>query len=81
MRTDQPHAAVWLDIPRGCRLRATFTAGFDIEVMFGRPDDEVNMIFDRSALRRLVEVGSELLAAADPGDGKAPLSAVEGSNS
>lgn len=73
MRTDQPHAAVWLDIPGGCQLRAKFTADFDIEVMFGLPKDEVNVIFERSALARLVVIVSELLAAAEPGGRKVAL--------
>jgi hypothetical protein len=68
VRTGQPHAAVWLDIPGGCPLRAKFTADDDIEVMFGEPKDEVNMIFERSTLTRLVDIVSELLAAV-PGDG------------
>jgi hypothetical protein len=70
MRTDQPHAAVWLDIPSGCHLRAKFTADYDIEVRFGLPKDEMNVIFERSALHRLVAIVSELLAAAEPGGGK-----------
>lgn len=70
MRTGQPHAAVWLDIPGGCPLRAKFTPDLDIEVMFGQPKDEVNVIFERSTLRRLVEIVNELLAAADPGEAR-----------
>lgn len=64
MKDDRPRAAVWLDIPRRCELRAKFTADLDVEVMFGRPNDEVNMRIDRTALSRLVEIVSELLAAA-----------------
>jgi hypothetical protein len=73
MRADQPHAAVWLDIPGSCQLRAKFTADRDIEVMFDRPKDEVSMIFERSALRRLVAIVSELLEAAELSERKVVL--------
>jgi hypothetical protein len=77
MRVNRPHAAVWLDIPRGCQLQASFTADFDIEVMFGLPKDEVNVIFERSTLHRLVAIVSELLAAAEPGEGKVGVPEME----
>lgn len=64
MRADQPHAAVWLDIPRSTRLRAKFTVEGDIHVMFGDQNDEMNMVFERPAMARLVEVAGELLAVA-----------------
>lgn len=62
MRAVQPHAAVWLDVPRSSHLRATFTVDGDIHVMLGDPNDEVNVVFERPALARLVEVARELLA-------------------
>ena len=66
MNADSAHPAVWLDIPRSTRLRGTFTADWDIHLRFGEPDDEVNVVFDRSALARLVEVADHLLAVPAP---------------
>lgn len=66
MLTGQPHAAVWLDIPQRCQLRGKFTGDWDIHVMFGDPNDEVNLIIERSTLARFVDVASELLAVPAP---------------
>lgn len=67
MRAAQPHAAVWLDIPRTTHLRATITVDDDIHIMFGAPNDEMNMIIERRALTRLIEIVSELLAVPEAG--------------
>lgn len=62
MRSAQPHTAVWLDIPRSTDVRASFTVDGDIHVMFGSPSDEMNVVFERPVLVRVVEIVSELLA-------------------
>ncbi|OLF17931.1 hypothetical protein [Actinophytocola xanthii] len=62
----EPHAAVWLDIPGSCQLRATFTGDMDVHVMIGQPTDELNILIARPALARLVEIAIELLAVPVP---------------
>lgn len=55
-----------VEIPRSTFLRAKFTVDGDVHVMFGDPNDEVNVVFERTALTRLVEVACELLAVPLP---------------
>lgn len=76
MMPDPPQASVWLDVPEDCRMRGEFTGDRDIHVMFGNPDDGVNVLFERPALERFVEMANELLAVPLPDDLKAELPVV-----
>lgn len=54
MIPDRPEASVWLDIPDTCRMRGEFSGDLDIMIMFGDPDDGVNVLFKRPALERCI---------------------------
>ena len=44
MIANRPKASAWIDIPGTCRMRGEFTGDHDIQVMFGDPDDGVNLL-------------------------------------
>lgn len=71
--SNPPQVSVWLDVPDGCRMRAEFTGDRDIQITFGNPSDGANMLFEREALERFVNLASELLAVPLPEDWKADL--------
>lgn len=68
-----PELSVWLDVPDDCRIQAAFTGDRDIRFMFGQPSDGANVLFERPALERFVQVASQLLALELPDDYKAEL--------
>jgi hypothetical protein len=68
MITDRPKASAWIDIPDSCPMRGEFTGDDDIQVMFGDPNDGVNVLFQRPALERFVQLANELLAVPIPED-------------
>jgi hypothetical protein len=70
---NRPKASAWIDIPGTCRMRGEFTGDHDIQVMFGDPDDGVNLLFQRPALERFVKLANELLAVQMPSDSEADL--------
>lgn len=73
MIPNAPEKSVWLDIPDSCRMRGEFTGDLDIHVMFGDPNDGVNVLFERPALERFVLLANELLAVPLPDDPKVDL--------
>ncbi|GAB3432797.1 hypothetical protein [Actinophytocola sediminis] len=73
MIPNAPEKSVWLDIPDNCRMRGEFTGDHDIHLMFGNPDDGTNMLFERVALERFVQLANELLALPIPDDPKADM--------
>jgi hypothetical protein len=73
MIANHPKASAWIDIPNSCRMRGEFTSDHDIQVMFGDPDDGVNVLFQRPALERFVRLARELLAVPIPDDPEADL--------
>lgn len=73
MITNRPKASTWLDIPDSCHMRGEFTGDLDIQVMFGDPGDGVNVLFERPALERFVNLATELLAIPIPDDSEAGL--------
>lgn len=73
MIANRPEKSVWLDIPGTCHMRGEFTGDDDIHVMFGDPSDGVDVLFERPALERFVQLATELLAVPVPDDPKADL--------
>ncbi|MET0132551.1 MAG: hypothetical protein ABW215_03060 [Kibdelosporangium sp.] len=71
-----PQVAIWLDVPAGCEMTARFTGDLDIQVTFGDRRDGQNLTFDRSALRQLADLASEILAVEPPDDPNADLPVV-----
>jgi hypothetical protein len=61
-----PEVAVWVKIPDRCRLAGEFDPGggddLDIHFMLGSPTDDVNLLFEREALRRFINLAEQLLA-------------------
>jgi hypothetical protein len=68
MTTNRPEAAVWLDIPGNCPISGEFTGDDDLHIVFGGLKDGVEVLFERPALERFVQLATELLAL--PIDGK-----------
>ena len=68
MNSNAPEKSVWVDIPGHCRIQGEFTGDLDVHVMFGEPGDGVNVLFERRALERLVDLAKELFAAPLPED-------------
>ena len=66
--TSKPGAAVWLDIPEDCRVSGEFTADHDAHIVFGDLRDGVEMHIERPALKRFIQVATELLAQPIPVD-------------
>jgi hypothetical protein len=62
----QPQASIHLEIP-DCRMEATVTSDGYIFINLGRHDDVTTLIFQRRrALRRLIRVAADILAAPGP---------------
>lgn len=73
MIPNPPEKSVWLDIPEDCRMSGEFTGDRDIHLTFGNPSDGVDVLFERLALERFVQLANELLALPIPDDPKADL--------
>jgi hypothetical protein len=66
--TNVPEKAVWLDISGDCQISGEFTGDYDVHVMFGDRQDGVEVLFERLALERFVQLANELLALPLPDD-------------
>lgn len=71
--------SVWLGIPSDCRFQGEFQIGDfgtpDIQVTLGDAADGTIMLFERTALERLVELAQHLLAV-EHGSGSSPSRAI-----
>ncbi|MPZ84199.1 MAG: hypothetical protein GEV28_28880 [Actinophytocola sp.] len=61
MSSNPPEKSVWLDIPEDCRMHGEFTGDGDVHVVFGDLNDGANVLFERLALERFVQLANELL--------------------
>ena len=73
MIPNKPEAAVWLDIPEDCRISGEFTADHEVHIVFGDRKDGVEMLFERPALERFVQLATELLAQPTPAGSRVDL--------
>ncbi len=66
-------SAVWQDVPEDYRISGEFTGDYDIHVVFGDLNDGAEVLFERVALERFVQLANELLALPIPDGSKADL--------
>lgn len=61
-----------LDISNDCHMESRINRATEVEFTFGTWEGSVEMIFERYALERFVELASRALESAAPPDPKAP---------
>jgi hypothetical protein len=68
MIASEPRAAVLVDIPNTCTMRGDLTADVDLRFVFGEPQHDVEVVFERPALERFIHLAIDLLATPMPDD-------------
>jgi hypothetical protein len=64
--TSRPQIAVWVKVPSSCCLAGEFDIGaqddHDIHFIVGDHTDDVNLLFEREALKRFIALAEQMLA-------------------
>lgn len=72
--------ALWLTVPDDCRMRGEFEARDqelpNIHIILGSNRDDQNLLFEREALMRFVELAERLLAIPVSSEGPIPRRAL-----
>lgn len=81
--SNPPEAALWLNIPDDCWMRAEFEVGDhdlpDIHVLLGSDSDDKHLMFERTALERFVELAQRMLAVPVTPEAPTPRTLVDSS--
>ena len=82
IRNSPARMSVWVEIPNGCRMRAEFADGdfgaTDVHMRLGGEVDETVLRFERTALKRFVELAERMLGT-EHAPGSPPRSILDSS--
>ena len=74
--SNPPEVALWLTVPNDCRMCAEFENGDlefpDIHIILGSNQQDQNLLFEREALTRFVELAQRILAIPVANEGPLP---------
>ena len=79
--SNPPRAALWLNVPGNCRMRSEFEIGDcdlpDIKFILGSDGDDTQLVFERAALERFVQLSQWMLAVPVAPDSPIPPTSLQ----